>query len=319
MFGSLISRFWLPMSGIVVLAGIVGRPNLRAEWLPGWVSPGDRTANQSPAVGRRDLAPARVMAEGCVVAYPGAEVVVGSEAAGRIVTLDVREGSTVHKGELLAALNADDLNAQLAEAAAKEAEAEADVRFFERESRRDEVLIARRAAAVQDLDAHHWGMETARARRSAAQAEQARCRALFAKTRVIAPIDGVVTARHAHPGEMVGVGDRILTIADLSRLRIEAEVDEFDAARIAPGACVALTAEGHPGTQWRATVEEIPDAVIGRRLRPQDPGRPIDARVLAVKIAFGEATPLKLGQKVEVEFQAAGDGSTSGEVVARDR
>jgi HlyD family secretion protein len=310
MFGSLISRFWLPMSGIVVLAGIVGRPNLRAEWLPGWVSPGDRTANQSPAVGRPDLAPARVMAEGCVVAYPGAEVVVGSEAAGRIVTLDVREGSTVHKGELLAALNADDLNAQLAEAEAKEAEAEADVRFFERESRRDEVLIARRAAAVQDLDAHHRGMETARARRSAAKAEQARCRALIAKTRVIAPIDGVVTARHAHPGEMVGVGDRILTIADMSLLRVEAEVDEFDARRVVKGARADVTAEGHPGASWRATIEEVPDVVVGRRLRPQDPGRPIDARVLAVKVAFSEATPLKLGQKVEVEFLAAVDGSS---------
>ena len=64
-------------------------------------------------------------------------------------------------------------------------------------------------------------------------------------------------------------------------------------------------------------MEEIPAAVIGRRLRPQDPGRPIDARVLAVKIAFGEATPLKLGQKVEVEFQAAGHGSTAGKEVQR--
>ena len=191
--------------------------------------------------------------------------------------------------------------------------------LFQGLARRDEALVARRAAAMQDLDRNRHSLETARARHAAAQAQRARSQALIAKTRIIAPIDGVVTARHVHPGEMVGVGDRILTIADLSRLRIEAEVDEFDAARIAPGARVALTAEGHPGTQWRGTVEEIPDAVIGRRLRPQDPGRPIDARVLAVKIAFGEATPLKLGQKVEVEFQATGDGSTAGEVVARDR
>jgi HlyD family secretion protein len=315
----LLSRFWLSVSMIVVAAGLVASPGLTAKWLSGRLSPGDRRELDSAIVQRPDPGPDRVVAEGCVVAYPGAEVVLGSEALGRLVTLDVREGSTVRKGQLLAALNADDLQASLAEAEAKAAEAEADTSYYERETRHDETLVARRAAAMQDLDRNRHSLETARARHAAAQAQRARSQALIAKTRIIAPIDGVVTARHVHPGEMVGVGDRILTIADLSRLRIEAEVDEFDAARIAPGARVALTAEGHPGTQWRGTVEEIPDAVIGRRLRPQDPGRPIDARVLAVKIAFGEATPLKLGQKVEVEFRATGDGSTAGEIVARDR
>jgi HlyD family secretion protein len=116
---------------------------------------------------------------------------------------------------------------------------------------------------------------------------------------------------------MVAVGDSVLTIADLSRLRIAAEVDEFDATRVARGARAVVTAEGHPGTIWRATVEEVPDVVVGRRLRPQDPGRPIDARVLCVKVAFGEATRLKLGQKVEVQFPAAAAGSASEKIVAR--
>jgi hypothetical protein len=65
---------------------------------------------------------------------------------------------------------------------------------------------------------------------------------------------------------------------------------------------VSIVAEGFPGASWRGLVEEIPDTVVGRRLRPEDPGRPIDSRVLPVKIAFGEPTPLKLGQRVEVEL-----------------
>jgi hypothetical protein len=104
-----------------------------------------------------------------------------------------------------------------------------------------------------------------------------------------------------------------------TQLRIEAEVDEFDTARVALGASVSITAEGYVPTKWRGTVEEIPDSVVSRRTRPADPGRPIDARVLAVKFAFGEATPLKLGQKVEVEFPAADDGSAAAGVVARAR
>lgn len=239
-----------------------------------------------------------------VVAYPGAEVVVGAEAAGRIVTMSVQEKSVVRKGELLAALNADDLKAALAEAKARISEAEADIRFFDRELRRDESLIARHAGTPQNLDVNRRGLDSARARREALIGERDRQEALIAKTRITAPIDGVITARHAHPGETIAVGTRVVTIADLARVRVEAEVDEFDTARVALGSRVAISAEGFPGLSWRGAVEEVPDTVIGRRIRPQDPGRPIDARVLPVKIAFGEATPLELGQRVEVEIKS---------------
>ena len=50
-------------------------------------------------------------------------------------------------------------------------------------------------------------------------------------------------------------------------------------------------------------MEEIPDAVVGRRLKPQDPGKPEDTRVLLVKIALSEPTPLKLGQRVEIRIE----------------
>ena len=53
-----------------------------------------------------------------------------------------------------------------------------------------------------------------------------------------------------------------------------------------------------------AKVEEIPDSVVPRRIRPEDPGRPIDARLVPVKIALAESTPLKLGQRVEIEILA---------------
>jgi hypothetical protein len=51
-------------------------------------------------------------------------------------------------------------------------------------------------------------------------------------------------------------------------------------------------------------VEEVADAVTLRRLKPQDPSRPTDTRILAVKVAFSEPTPLKLGTTVELKIQA---------------
>lgn len=128
-----------------------------------------------------------------------------------------------------------------------------------------------------------------------------RLEALLGKTVITAPIDGVVIARGVHAGETVAAGDELVTIANLDRTRVEAEVDEFDVARVTLGAPVDVTAEGFERA-WRGTIEEIPDAVVNRRLKPQDPSKPIDTRVLLVKVAFAEETPLKLGQRVEVRM-----------------
>ena len=68
------------------------------------------------------------------------------------------------------------------------------------------------------------------------------------------------------------------------------------------GAAVDVRAEGYAGRSWKGRVEEIPGVVQGRRLKPQDPGRPQDTRVLLVKVALLEPTPLKLGQRVELDI-----------------
>ena len=66
-----------------------------------------------------------------------------------------------------------------------------------------------------------------------------------------------------------------------------------------------ITADGFPGRSWRGTIEEVPDSVTLRRLKPQDPSRPTDTRILAVKVAFAEPMPLKLGTTVELKIAAA--------------
>jgi multidrug resistance efflux pump len=94
----------------------------------------------------------------------------------------------------------------------------------------------------------------------------------------------------------------VVTIADLNRLRVEAEADEADAGALAKGAAVAITSEGYAGRSWSGTVEEIADSVTLRKLKPQDPSRPTDTRIVSVKVAFAERTPLKLGTTVELRI-----------------
>jgi multidrug efflux pump subunit AcrA (membrane-fusion protein) len=143
----------------------------------------------------------------------------------------------------------------------------------------------------------------AAARGAAAQAGAERLRAVVARARVASPIDGVVLAHHAEEGETVASGAPLVTVADLARTRVEAEVDEFDAPALREGAEVAVTVEGLSGKSFRGRVSEIPDEVVPRRLKPEDPGRPSDTRVVRAKIALLESAPLRLGQRVELAIR----------------
>ena len=267
---------------------------------PASAAPRASAATAMPAV----TAHALVAADGRVVTYPGGEVIVGAERAGRVVRLLVDEGRVVRKGELLAELESDALRAAVREAQAQVLEAEAEARLAEVTLRRREDLAREKIVAAHDLDQAQRDLEIARARVDTARAAVARGEAQLRETRIVAPIAGTVTGRHVQPGEMLEVGRRVVTLADLSRLRIEAEADEADAAALALGAPVQIRADGFPGRTWKGRVEEIPESVTLRRLKPQDPGRPTDTRVLSVKVAFAEPTPLKLGTTVELRIAA---------------
>jgi RND family efflux transporter MFP subunit len=245
---------------------------------------------------------AGIAAEGRVVTYPGAEVRVGAERVGRLVRVTVEEGDTVRAGQLLAEIDSDELRAALAEARARVAEAEAELRLSEANLVRRRQLQAERILAANDLDQALRDSETAHARIETARATVARYEALVAESRIVAPIAGSVTARRVDAGQMVDTGDHAFTVANLARLRIEGEAHEADAQGVSLGAPVTITADGYPGRSWRGTIEEVPDSVTLRRIKPQDPSRPTDARILAVKVAFGEPVPLRLGTTVDLRI-----------------
>ena len=198
---------------------------------------------------------------------------------------------------------AEETRAALSEAQAHVHEADVDIAFTQTEADRADRLSSSNAVAKDLLDRAVHDRDAAKARRTSAHATAARLGATLAKSRVLAPIDGVVLERHVDPGQVIAPGAAVATICDLSRVRVEAEIDAFDGAHVEVGAPVTVRAEGY-SEAWRGTVEEIPDAVGARKLRPQDPGKPSDTRVLDVKIALASPTPLKLGQRVEVEIDA---------------
>jgi multidrug efflux pump subunit AcrA (membrane-fusion protein) len=273
-------------------------------------------------------APATIRAEGRLEAEPGAHVVVGTEMAGTIVLLAVKDRQEVKKGQVLVELRADEQRAALLEmeaqrrlaladekqGLAEERAALASLKLGETQLRRAQHLAATGAVAQEQLDRAQRDHDDAEARldqsrartagalarASAAQAGAERLRAVVQRARIVSPIDGVVLGHHAEEGETVTSGAALVTVADLRRTRVEAEVDEFDSPALREGAEVALSIEGLPGRSFRGRVSEIPDEVVPRQLKPEDPGRPSNTRVVRAKITLVDRAPLRLGQRVEV-------------------
>jgi RND family efflux transporter MFP subunit len=291
----LLGRIVLPAAGMILAATLT------------WNSVRGITAipTDVPAANPHESSshhPGRIRAEGLIVAYPGALVTVGTEVLGTIINIPAREKAAVKKGDLLVELRADEVVASLREAHHRLTEAEVGLRLEQARAGLDRIRPLVTGKAPTQPDSRREFLTAALAHRDAAKAAVERLEAESAKYRITAPIDGVVLARQAEPGETVSAAAPLVTIADLGRLRVEAEVDEFDIARIAPKSKVTITAEGFPGRRWDGEVEEIAEAVVARQTRPQDPGRPADIRVLRVKVAFKQPSPLKLGQRVDVEI-----------------
>lgn len=262
----------------------------------------DTPARAAPPVPAAPAAPAGIRADGRVTTYPGATVDIGTETGGRIVRLLVQEEQRIRRGDVIADLASDEEHAALDEANARVRESGTNIEFLTTEWQRMAALAKTSSVSRQALDKSARDLDAARAQRDVALATVARLDAQLGKLRVVSPIDGVVTARYVESGETVPPGTRLATVSDLSRRRIEAEVDEFDAGRIVQGAPVTITAEGFDGQTWQGIVDVVPAVVVPRQLKPQDPSRPSDTRVLLVKVTLPTDAPLKLGQRVEVSI-----------------
>jgi HlyD family secretion protein len=270
----------------------------RADWFKDLTGGGE-----APHVAAAPAGPRRVVGEGRLIARPGAEVTLGAEIAGKITRMLVEEKAVVYRGDLIAEIDCDEQRAAVAEAEAKVGEVDADIRYFEPKLARAKDMSASGAVSVVEVEQWQRDLEGARARRVAAVATLRRLQIVAGKGQVRAPFDGTVIARFAHAGQMIEPTGRLVTIVDLSQARLEVEVNEFDADGLVVGASATVTAEGYPGKHWRARVEEIPDVVAGRQLRPQDPGRPSDTGVLLVKLVFVDPAPFKLGQRVDATIE----------------
>jgi HlyD family secretion protein len=223
-------------------------------------------------------ASASVTANGYVVARTRASV--AAKLAGRIAELRVSEGSTIRKGEVIARLENDDYQAQLTQAQAALTSARADLA----EARAGRDVAAREAERLRAMRAKNPGLvsteefdasvsratqaaaraQAAEARIGSAQAASQFARANLENTVIRAPFTGTVLRKEAEIGEVVApsVGGgltrgAVVTMADLTTLEVEVDVNEAYIARVKGGQPAKITLDAYPDTSFRGRVRQV--------------------------------------------------------------
>ena len=208
------------------------------------------------------------------------DVNVGAQVSGQIKRLHVALGDQVRQGQLLAEIDSTTQNNTLRNAEAQVALLQAQLQAKEALYRQAEITFKRQqglfkldAASKAELDGAEATLATTRADINALQAQirQANisvdtARVNLGYTRILAPIDGVVTGVIAEEGRTVNAVQSAPTIIKLSRLDrvlIKAQISEADVVRVQPGLPVYFTILGEPQKRYEAklrTIEPSPES-----------------------------------------------------------
>lgn len=184
-----------------------------------------------------------VTATGSVAAWQ--ETVIGAEAQGlRLLEVRAQVGDRVKRGQLLARLSADTLSADVAATRANVAEAEAAMEEAKANAERARQLQSSGAISAQQIQQYTTLEATARARAASLRARLRADEVRLSHTRILAPDDGIISARLATLGAVVSPGQELFRLIRGARLEWRAEVAAADLLRLAPGMTVRVTPAG---------------------------------------------------------------------------
>ncbi len=188
--------------------------------------------------------PIALAANGSLAAWQ--EASIGSEANGlRLTEVRVNVGDTVKKGEVLAVFASETVQADLALARASLAEAQAQAVDAQSNAERARSLQTSGALSAQQINQFLTGEQTARARVEAARAQVAVQQLRLKQAQVLAPDHGVISARNATVGSVVGAGTELFRLIRQGRLEWRAEVTSAELGRLPKGTrAVVTTASG---------------------------------------------------------------------------
>ncbi len=279
---------WIAL-GIVLLLAVGAWAVLRPKDLEVRVASAEATGGGS-------VTAAGITANGYVVARTKASV--SAEVMGRLEYLGVQEGSVVKKGEVLARIQSAAYRAALQAARARAVQLRLETEQAQRDLERAETLSRQGVIATTEVETARTKRAALAAQADAAQADANQAAASLAHTDVRAPFAGTVLRKDAEVGEMVAPSSAgggltrtaIVTMADLSTLEVEVDVNE------------AYIAQVHGGQPCRITLDAYPDTSFAGRVRQVVPTADRQKATVQVKVSILDRDPRilpEMGAKVE--------------------
>jgi HlyD family secretion protein len=227
--------------------------------------------------------------------YPEIEVKLSSDISGQIVELNVEEGDSVKKGELLAKIFADIYSNQKNQAAAQVSQQEAMVDNVnatlpglkasmdaaQTQYDRQKTLLAQKVISLSEFETATTTLRTAEANYNAAQqnvhsnvAAVASAKANLAiqaanvdKTTISSPLNGVVSLLSVKKGERVAgnqfaAGTEIMRVADMSKIEAVVDVGENDITKVHLGDSAIIEVDAYSGRKFKGVVTQIASSIV---------------------------------------------------------
>jgi ABC exporter DevB family membrane fusion protein len=213
-----------------------------------------------------------------------------AEAAQRVAS------ATLHRNELLLERK------QISQSRFDEVRGEADSARAGRDRAAAGLALLRAGARKEDIRA-------AEARLAAAVAERDRAQALFEKSQVRSPIDGIVLKRDLREGETVVALSPLplARVGDTRQLHVRADIDELDINRVRVGQSAEIRSNAFPQKRFTGRVIRVSQRMGRRNLSSGDPAEKQDAKILETIILLDGQPALPVGLRVDVFIDAGSE------------
>jgi RND family efflux transporter MFP subunit len=188
---------------------------------------------------------------------PVRQATVKAKVSGDVRQITVREGETVHAGQLLARIDTADLEARLAERVGAQESARAQLAMAEKTRATNLTLLKQNFISQNAFDNSESSFNVSQGTVKSAEAQVQLARNALRDAVVMSPLTGTVAKRHVQPGEKVAFDSPLVTVVDLKDMELQAAVPAVDVPELAIGKAVELVIDGFGERKFTGRVERI--------------------------------------------------------------
>lgn len=215
-------------------------------------------------MGKAEVATIRAVVTATGTLQPIEKVTVGAEVSGRIDEILADFNDHVTKGQVIARINTDELNARAVQARANVNQARANLAQADNALKRAVSLRDQGYASQATYDSALAARDSAAAALASTKALADQAEANLGKAVIHSPIDGFVLDRKVEKGQTVTAGfqtpELFIIASDLSKLELQVDIDEADIGQVAVGQQATFTVDAYPAQTFNAKVGELRNA-----------------------------------------------------------